>query len=67
MVISIFLNIGMVKFLKTLHIIFIVSKKNFQIKILNEINFLLIIIYTLLQFKVFIYSPPKFLRSTDIH
>ena len=56
MAISIFLNIGMVKFLKTLHTVFIVSKQIFKIKILKEINFLLIIIYILLQFKVFIYS-----------
>ena len=60
MVISIFLNIGTVKFLKTLQTVFIVSKQIFQIKILNEINLLLIIIYILLQFKVFIYSPLNF-------
>ena len=51
------LNIGMVKFLKILHTLFIVSKQIIQIKILNEINFLLIIMYILHQFKVFIYSP----------
>ena len=44
MVISIFLNFGKVKFLKTLHTDFIVSKQIFQIKILDEINPLLIII-----------------------
>ena len=47
MVISIFLNIGTVKFLKTLHTAFNVSKEFFQIKIFNEINFLLILIYIL--------------------
>ena len=60
MVISIFLNIGTMKFLTILHIVFIVLKQIIQIKILNEINFLLIIIYILLQFKVFIYSPHNF-------
>ena len=35
-------------------------KAIFQIRLLNEINFLLIIIYILLQFKVFIYSPLNF-------
>ena len=60
MVISIFLNIGTVKFLKTLHTIFIVSIQIFQIKILYEINFLLIIIYMLLQFKISVYSPLNF-------
>ena len=60
MVISIFLNIGTVKFLKTLHTVFIVWKQIFQIKIFNEINFLLIIIYKVVQFKVFFYSPLNF-------
>ena len=61
MVISIFLNIGMVKFLKILHTVFIVSKQIIQIKILNEINFFLIITYILLQFKVLVYSPKNVL------
>ena len=60
MVISNFLNIRTVKFLKTLHTIFIVSKLFFQIKILNKIYFLLIVIYILFQFKVLIYSPLNF-------
>ena len=39
MVISILLNIRIVKFLKTLHTVFIVQKQLFQIKILNEMEF----------------------------
>ena len=48
MVISTLLKIGMVKFLKNLHTVLIVKKQIFQIKILNEINFCLIIIYILI-------------------
>ena len=66
MVISIFLKISTVKLLKNLHIILIVKKQFFQMKILNKINFFLIIICILIQFKVFIYSPWKFIWSTDI-
>ena len=66
MVISILLKIGTVKFLKNLHIDLITKKLFFQIKKLNESNFFLIIIYILIQFKVFIYSPWKFIWSTDI-
>ena len=62
-----FLNIGTVKFLKTLHTVFIVLKQIFQIKISNEINFLVIIIYRLVQFKVLFLFSPKFRRSTDTH
>ena len=54
------LSICMVKFLKNLHTVFIASKQIIQIKILNEINFLLIIMYILHQFKVFVYSPQYF-------
>ena len=57
MVISTLLKIGMVKLLKNLHTILIVKKQIFQIKILNEVNFFLIIICILIEFKVFIYSP----------
>ena len=57
MVISTLLKIGIVKLLKNLHTILIVKKQIFQIKILNEVNFFLIIICILIQFKVFIYSP----------
>ena len=66
MVFSILCKIGMVKILKNLHIGLIVKKLFFQIKKLNEINFFLIITYILIQFKVFIYSPWKFMWSTDI-
>ena len=38
----------------------------FSDKKLNESNFFLIIIYILIQIKVFIYSPWKFIWSTDI-
>ena len=51
MVISILLNIEMAKFLLTLHSVLIVKMVIFQIKIINEINFFLIIINILLQFK----------------
>ena len=54
MVISILLNIGMVTFVKTLHNVFIVQKQIFQIKILNEMNIILSMIYVLIQFKLFI-------------
>ena len=37
-----------------------------QIKILNEINFFPIISYIVIQFQVYIYSPYKFIWSTDI-
>ena len=37
--------------------ILIVKKKIYQIKLLNEINFFLIIICILIQFKVSIYFP----------
>ena len=41
-----------------LYTLFSVSQSNFfKIKILNEINFLLIMIYILVQFNCFIYSP----------
>ena len=66
MVISILLKIGTVKFLKNLHINLITKKLFFQIKKLNESNFFLIIIYILIQFKVFLYSPWKLMWSTDI-
>ena len=66
MVISILLKIRMMKLLKKLHTVLIFKKLIFQIKILNEINLFLIIICILLQFKVFIYSPRKFIWSTDI-
>ena len=66
MVISILLKIGMMKFLKNLHIDLIAKKLFFQMKKLNESNFFLIIIYILIQSKVFIYSPWKFIWSTDI-
>ena len=66
MVISILLKIGTVKFLKNFHIDLITKKLIFQIKKLNESNFVLIIIYILIQFKVFIYSLWKFRWSTDI-
>ena len=57
MMISILLNIGTLKFVKTLHTPLIVKKHKSQIKILDEINFFLIIIYMLIQLKVFIYVP----------
>ena len=57
MVISILLKIGTVKFPKNLHIGLITKKLFFQIKKLNESNFFLIIIYILIQFKVFIILP----------
>ena len=44
-VISTLLKIGMVKLLKNFHIALIVKKQIFQTKILNGINFFLIIIY----------------------
>ena len=66
MVISISCKIGTVKFLKNLHISLIPKKLFFQIKKLNESNFILIIINILIQFKVFIYSPWKCIWSTDI-
>ena len=66
MVISVLFKIGTVKFLKNLHIDFITKKLFFQIKKLNESNFFLIIIYILIQFKVFIYCPWKFIWSTGI-
>ena len=42
---------------KYVHTVLIFKKQVFQIKKLNEVNFFLIIIYILIQFKVFIYSP----------
>ena len=51
-VISILLKIGIVKFLKNLHIGLIAKKQIFQIKIINKV-----IIYILIQYKVLIYSP----------
>ena len=66
MVISILCKIGTVKFLKNLHIGLIAKRLFCQIKKLNQSNFFLIIIYILIQFKVFIYSPWKFIWSTDI-
>ena len=50
MVISVLLKSGMVKFLTHLHISLIAQ-------FLSDINFILIIFYILIQFKVFIYSP----------
>ena len=54
--------IDMMKFLKNVHIVLILKKQLFPIKILNQINFFVIVtyIYILIQFKVFIYSPCKF-------
>ena len=49
--------IGMVKHLTNLHAVLIVNMQIFQIKILNEINFLLIIISILIQSKIFFHSP----------
>ena len=66
MVISILLNIGMVKFLQILHSVLIVQRVIFQIKIFNKINFFLIIIYIFLQFKMFIDSPYNLIWTTDI-
>ena len=66
MVISTLLKISMVKLLINLHTILIIKKVIFQIKILNEINIFPIIICILIQFKVFNYSPWKFIWSTDI-
>ena len=51
-IISILLKIGIVKFLKNLHIGLIAKKQIFQIKITNKV-----IIYILIQYKVLIYSP----------
>ena len=65
MVISILLKNEMEKFLKNLHIS-VIAKVIFQIKILNDNYFFLTIIYILIQFKVFIYSPQKCIWSTDI-
>ena len=62
MVIFILHKIWMVKLLKNLHIGLIAKK----VKKLNQSNFFLIIIYILIQFKMFIYSPWKFIWSTDI-
>ena len=66
MVISTLLKNGTVKFLKNLHIGLIAKKLFFQIKILNDNNFFLVIINILVKFKMFIYSPWKFLWSTNI-
>ena len=66
MVISILCKIRTVKFLKNLHIGSIAKKAIFQIKKLNGSNFFLIIIYMLIQFRVFIYSPWKFMWFTDV-
>ena len=66
MVISTLLKNGTVKFLKNLHIGLIVKRLFFQIKILNDNNFFLVIIYILVKFKMFIYSPWKFVWSTNI-
>ena len=52
MVISTLFKIGMVKLLKNFHTALIVKKQIFQTKILNGINFFLIIIYILIQFKM---------------
>ena len=60
MVISILLNTGEVKFLKTWHFVSIVKIAIFQIKILNEINFFLILIYILLQYKIICLFPLEF-------
>ena len=57
---------GMVKFLKNLHMGLIAKKLFFQIKILNDNNFFLIIIFILVKFKMFIYSPWTFVWSTNI-
>ena len=57
MIISILLKIGMVKHLTNLHAVLIVNMQIFQIKILNEINFLLIIISILIQSKIFFHYP----------
>ena len=51
MLVPILLNTGIVEFLKTLPTVLIVKMKIFQIKILNEINFCLVIIYVLINFK----------------
>ena len=64
MVISILLNIGMMKFL-TLHPILITKIVIFQIKILNEINFFLIVSYVLLQFETVLFIPLKFLWTAN--
>ena len=67
MVISILFKIGIVKILKFLHTVLIDKKQIFQMKILDEINFFIIII--LIQLILVIYSPcyrKKFLWSTDI-
>ena len=66
MVISILLKIGTVKILKNLHIVLIVKKQIFQIKLLNHINFFPIKIFIFIQFTVFIHSPCKFIWFTDI-
>ena len=52
MVISNLLKNGMVKFLKNLQIGLIAKKHFFQIKILNDNNFFLFIIYILDKFNV---------------
>ena len=65
-VISALLKNGTVKFLKNLHISLTTKKLFFQIKLLNDNNFFLIIIFILVKFKMFIYSPWKFVWSTNI-
>ena len=48
------------------HTVLIVKKEIFQIKILDEMNFFLIILCMLIPFKVFIYYSYTFLWSSDI-
>ena len=59
MVISTLLKIGMVKLLKNFHTALIVKKQIFETKILNGINFCLIIIYIYINpvQSVYLFSP----------
>ena len=70
MVIFILLKIGTLIVFTKIHMVLIVEKQLFQIKILNDFSFFLIIIYRLIQFKVFIlpekfYGPATFRMHCD--